>query len=90
MRRLVVSLAVVAVLGAGACQQATAPADAPAANAAAPSPAPVMAETFASCQWGEVTGSGLSIWSYACGAEAGDVRLVADDTLPGFAIEFDR
>lgn len=87
MRRLVVSLAVVAVLGAGACQQGTAPADAPAANAAAPSPAPVMAETFASCQWGEVTGSGLSIWSYACGPEAGYVRLVADDSLPGFAIE---
>ncbi|MDP3406340.1 MAG: hypothetical protein Q8S03_16740 [Brevundimonas sp.] len=88
MRRLVVGLSVVAVLGAGACQQAEAPADAPAAEAAsAPQPGQTMAETFGNCEWGEVTGSGLSIWSYACGPEAGNVRLVADDSLPGFAIE---
>lgn len=88
MRRLVVGLSVVAVLGAGACEQAEAPADAPVtADASAPSPGQTMAETFGNCEWGEVTGSGLSIWSYACGAGAGNVRLVADDSLPGFAVE---
>jgi hypothetical protein len=46
-----------------------------------------MRETFAKCTWGEVKGAAASIWSYACGADAGNVRLVADDALPGFVIE---
>jgi hypothetical protein len=80
------SLALVAALGAGACQQA---AEAPAAPAAASAavPSQTMQETFANCTWGEVTGSGLSVWSYACGSGSGNTRLVADDSLPGFAIE---
>jgi hypothetical protein len=54
---------------------------------AAPQPADVMRETFSKCAWGEVKGASASIWSFACGAEAGNVRLVADDALPGFVIE---
>lgn len=55
--------------------------------AAAPQPPVAMRETFATCAWGEVKGAAASIWSYACGPGAGDVRLVADDALPGFVIE---
>ncbi len=54
---------------------------------AAAEPNAAMKETFANCTWGEVEGAGLSIWSYACGPGFGDVRLVADETLPGFALE---
>lgn len=54
-------------------------------------PAPFAQETFKGCTWGKVEGTGaatgLSIWSYACGPEMGGERLVADPTLPGFAIE---
>jgi hypothetical protein len=46
-----------------------------------------MRETFTNCTWGEVKGATASIWSYACGADAGNVRLAADDALPGFVIE---
>lgn len=53
----------------------------------APKPNVAMAETFQSCEWGEVTGAGLSIWSFACGPDRGNFRLVADETLPGFVIE---
>lgn len=55
---------------------------------AAPTPSNTMAETFGThCTWGEVKGATLSIWSYACGPEGGDVRLVADDAVPGFRFE---
>jgi hypothetical protein len=50
-------------------------------------PSQAMGETFANCTWGEVKGAVASIWSYACGAGYGNIRLVADDALPGFAIE---
>lgn len=57
-----------------------------AAEAAKPSQAAL--ETFgANCAWGEVKGAALSMWSYACGPDFGSVRLVADDALPGFALE---
>lgn len=53
----------------------------------APQPSQGMRETFSKCTWGEVRGATASIWSFACGADAGNVRLVADDALPGFVIE---
>lgn len=57
------------------------------AAASEPQPSQGMRETFASCTWGEVVGATASVWSYACGAGYGNVRLVADDALPGFVIE---
>ncbi len=42
------------------------------------------AETFAACKLQDVKGATLSIKSYACGAEQGNVHLEADETLPGF------
>jgi len=57
------------------------------AAATAPEPPQVLRDTFASCTWGEVTGALASVWSYACGPGFGDVRLAADDGLPGFVIE---
>lgn len=55
----------------------------PAPQVEAPQPSEEMRATFANCQWGEVTGPGLSIWSFACPND----RLVADAALPGFARE---
>jgi len=52
----------------------------------APRPSQVMAETFGLCQWEKVENQTLSIWSYACGKDAGNVHLVADDRVGGFAI----
>lgn len=86
MRPVAMTLAILAILGGAACEPAEAPAD-QTSNPGNPRPGETMAESFAGCEWGEVTGSGLSVWSYACGPEAGHVRLVADDSLPGFAIE---
>lgn len=57
-----------------------------AGRASPPEPGDTMKETFVDCTWGEVTGSGLSVWSYAC-RQSGNMRLVADDSLPGFAME---
>jgi hypothetical protein len=43
-----------------------------------------IAEMYAeTCSWGEVVSAGVSIWSYTCP----DLRLVADETLPGFQRE---
>ncbi len=47
------------------------------------------ADTFAACKLQEVKGATLSIKSYACGAEQGNVHLEADDTLPGFVEALD-
>ncbi len=55
----------------------------------APKPGREFADTFKPCTWGEVRGKTLSIWSYACPADFSHVHLVADDTLPGFAIVSD-
>lgn len=49
----------------------------------APQPSEAAMEAFPGCDWGEVRGAGLSIWSYACAND----RLVADDALPGFQRE---
>lgn len=86
MRIIGPGLALVAALGVGACQpEASAPGGTTASTAAAPPE--TMQATFPTCEWGEVTGSGISVWSYACGPDSGNTRLVADDSLPGFAIE---
>ncbi len=55
----------------------------PAPIAEAPAPSESMQEMYADCDWGEVRGAGLSIWSYACANQ----RLVADAALPGFQRE---
>lgn len=51
--------------------------------AEAPIPGESQAEEHADCQWGEVRGATLSIWSFTCA----DERLIADETLPGFVRE---
>jgi hypothetical protein len=53
----------------------------------APKPPAGLMDTFKGCIWGEVKGATLSIWSLACGPKAGDMRLVADNSLPGFVLE---
>jgi hypothetical protein len=64
-------------------------APAPAEVTEAPAPqAPLPRESIeemyaATCTWGEVVSSGMSIWSYSCP----NVRLVADEALPGFQRE---
>jgi hypothetical protein len=50
-------------------------------------PRPEMQEAFGSCAWEQVTGVGLSVYSYACGPEHGDARLIADEDMQGFSIE---
>jgi hypothetical protein len=78
-------LAVALTLALGACN----PGDTRKVDtetAAAPQPSESMRQTFAACTWGEVKGAKASIWSMACGPDAGDVRLEADDALPGFVL----
>ncbi|WP_029415312.1 hypothetical protein [Brevundimonas bacteroides] len=83
-----VVVAAVSAFALAACQQPAEPADAPAATGAAdPQPSEMMQQTFSSCEWGKVEGSGLAVWSFACPAEFGNVRLVADPALPGFSLE---
>ena len=48
-----------------------------------------MADTFHGCTWQTVTGKGLAINAYACGADSSHIHMVADDTLPGFALVSD-
>ncbi len=80
--------ALVALIGLTACTPAEekAAAPAPTAQAGAPQPDETMAQTFRGCTWGEVTGGGLSVWSYDCPAAAGDFRMVYDAAVPGFTI----
>lgn len=53
-------------------------------------PPPFAQDTFGKCAWEQVKSAQLSIWSYNCGPEAGNVRLVADETLPGFVVQQTR
>ena len=80
--------AVVAIMGLSACNQSEDKAAAPAAAPAAPpQPSQSMVETFgANCTWGEVQGSGVSVWSYSC-PQYGNSHMVYDASLPGFAFE---
>lgn len=50
-------------------------------------PAPFAQDTYGNCTWEHVKGSEIGIWSYNCGPNAGNVRLVADNALPGFALQ---
>lgn len=52
-----------------------------------PQPSAAAKATFADCTWGEVKGDTISMWSFTCGPGAGNVRLIADDVLPGFVLE---
>ncbi len=54
--------------------------------AAAPAPTQAAADTFKGCAWKEVSGRTLSIWAFACGADSNGLHLLADDSLPGFAL----
>ena len=75
-------LALLAIAGAlAACKPAPPPPPPPVAAYAPPRP---NAPEFAACKWGEVKGTYLSIWSFACGPEQSNQHLVADDALPGF------
>lgn len=76
-----------AFLAITACGQAESPEPAARGAEAAVRPSEAMQQTFASCTWGRVDSASLSIWSYACGPEQGAARLVADESLPGFALE---
>jgi hypothetical protein len=51
-----------------------------------PQPSQVMKDTFEQCTWGKVEGKTLSIWSYACPAAAGGIKLVANDAVGGFTL----
>ena len=73
MRTIGIVAASVVLIGLTACTPAEekATASAPTAQGGAPQPGETMAQTFRGCTWGEVTGGGLSVWSYACPAGAG-------------------
>lgn len=51
-----------------------------------PKPPQAMDDTFKACKWMEVKGRTLAMNGYACGPDFGNVHLVADETLPGFAL----
>jgi hypothetical protein len=57
------------------------------AQGKAPAPPAGLLDTFPGCQWGEVKGTTLSIWSLSCGPQSGNAHLTADDQLPGFVLE---
>lgn len=87
MRGFGITAAAVAVIGLTACTPAADKAAAPpAATQAAPQPSQTMKDTFVNCTWGETTGGGLSIWSYAC-PQSGNTHMVYDASLPGFVLE---
>ena len=81
------AVAVMSALTLVACEAPSEPADATAQTLADPRPSEILQQTFASCTWGKVEGSGLAVWSFDCSAGPGGGHLVADDSLPGFAIE---
>lgn len=85
--KVAAAIAGLSALTLAACEAPAEPADAPAQAAADPQPSEMLQQTFASCTWGKVEGSGLAVWSFDCSEASGGARLVADDSLPGFAIE---
>lgn len=56
----------------------------PAAVTADPVPMAVARDTFKGCIWQKVQGAHLSIWSFACGPDFGNTRLIPDDKVDGF------
>lgn len=80
--------AAICILSLTACQQAAEPpTGASEVVAADPQPSEGMQQTFSGCDWGKVEGAGVAVWSYACPAEFGNVKLIADPALPGFSLE---
>ena len=81
-------LAAAALLGAllAGCGPKTPEAAAPPAETAVASPLRGAPE-FAGCKWQEVKGRTLAIQGFACGPGHGNLRIVADDALPGFQRE---
>ena len=58
-----------------------------AVSAAAKTPEPSQGRAdFPGCNWGEVRGAALSIWSFACGSSQSKAHLLADNKLPGFVL----
>ncbi|WGM30446.1 hypothetical protein [Brevundimonas sp. NIBR11] len=88
MRNIGIMAASVAVIGLTACTQPEGGTTAAPVTAAlaGPQPSETMAQTFRGCTWGEVTGGGLSVWSYDCPAASGDFRMAYDANLPGFVM----
>jgi hypothetical protein len=90
-KSLVPALVLVAVGGGGLLattllKPKTSP---PPVVAAAPAPARYVAPRpntpeFAACDWVEVRGAKLTIWSFACGTGQGDAHLEPDSGLPGY------
>jgi hypothetical protein len=68
----------VALLALAACSQPK--------KAEGPKAPQVMDDTFRACKYMEVKGETLAMNAYACGPDFGNVHLVADETLPGFAL----
>jgi hypothetical protein len=85
--KIAAAIAVLSTLTLVACEAPAEPADAAVPAVADPQPSEMLQQTFASCTWGKVEGSGLAVWSFDCSAGPGGSRLVADDSLPGFVIE---
>ncbi len=90
MRLIQVSIAAAALLAACTPKAADTAVNEPAAAEpvvaapAAPIPGEVMEEAYADCSWGEVSGAGLSMWSYTCP----NLKIMADAALPGFQREY--
>ncbi len=61
----------------------------PAVAPGGPASALASASEFATCEWGEVTGAGLAIGAFTCGADHSNSRLIADDALPGLWLQVD-
>ncbi|WP_443747890.1 hypothetical protein [Asticcacaulis solisilvae] len=51
-----------------------------------PKPPQAMDDTFKACKYMQVKGETVAMNGYACGPDFGNVHLVADETLPGFAL----
>jgi hypothetical protein len=80
-RKPVKSIAPIVILGAAALALAACGDSKPDAP-----PPPFAQDTYGNCAWELVKGEVLGIWSYNCGPEAGNVKLVADEALPGFTV----
>lgn len=78
-----------AALAAGLVMGCSPPEEPAAAPVGGPASTLASAPEFATCEWGEVTGAGLAIGAFTCGADQSSSRLVADDSLPGLWLQMD-
>lgn len=72
------NVGLVVLLALAACSQPK--------KAELPKPPQAMDDTFKACKWMAVKGETLAMNGYTCGPDFGSVHLVADETLPGFAL----